>query len=546
MILFFIILALISIKPYLSNSFPYTHDGENHLARFANYKIAIREGQFPPRFAPNLLNHYGYPVFNYNYPLANIISLPFSFLKINYELTFKIIVFSFVLAGIIGVNQWLKSLKFDKKTRIFAITIFSLTPYLINALSYRGNIGEIMAFCLMPWLFYFIEKPTDRSFTKNGMRFFFQTITWIMFFLSHNIAVLFGTPLLIIYSLYKYKKTIFKQVSLLFSFILGIISTLWFWLPAFFEKKLVVLDNANLSKGFSDHFPTLNQLLFSQFEFGFSKIGSIDSLSFQIGIVQIFILLIALVLMVKNQLTNYAKFLLVLLIPLFILQLKWTRPLWEVIPLAHYIQFPWRLSMFLGILIIPLSALVFSKVNKIIKIFLISLILIQLILITRVKPADYFHKKNIDYDAFSQTTSTANENLPKDFTYKGFADWQPTATILEGDGSVIVNYWSGTKRSYQLKLNSLATIIEPTANFLGWKTTANGEEISYINDEVISGRIAYQLPAGEYQINSQFTQNTWPRLLGNILSTLGTLSLIMLSSKSYLEKIFKLSNVIKK
>ncbi len=42
-----IILTLIIIKPYFHAGFPYTHDGENHLARFANYKVAVREGQIP-------------------------------------------------------------------------------------------------------------------------------------------------------------------------------------------------------------------------------------------------------------------------------------------------------------------------------------------------------------------------------------------------------------------------------------------------------------------------------------------------------------------
>ena len=111
--IFFIILFLtwINTKGLWHAGFPYTHDGENHLARFANYKIALREGQFPPRFAPNLLNHYGYPVFNYNYPLANILSIPFSIMKINYELTFKILVIFFVMFGLLGFNYWLRKLE---------------------------------------------------------------------------------------------------------------------------------------------------------------------------------------------------------------------------------------------------------------------------------------------------------------------------------------------------------------------------------------------------------------------------------------------------
>ncbi|MDH5533417.1 MAG: 6-pyruvoyl-tetrahydropterin synthase-related protein [Candidatus Pacebacteria bacterium] len=548
MIFFLIILALISFKPYLSNSFPYTHDGENHLARFANYKVAIREGQFPPRFAPNLLNHYGYPVFNYNYPLANIISLPFSFLKVNYELTFKIIVFSFVLAGLFGVNKWLESLSFDKRSRMFASSIFALTPYLINALSYRGNIGEVMSFCLLPWLFYTIENPVKNHLGKNSIKFLGQTLIWIMFFLSHNIAVLFGTPILIIYSLIKYKKEILKQFSLILSFILGIISTLWFWLPAVFEKNLVVLDNAELSKNYVDHFPTLSQLLFSPLEFGFSKVGSIDSLSFNIGLAQISILVFAFILLKKkienkqNQFNKIKLFLIASLI-LLLLQLHITIPLWRILPLVNFIQFPWRLTMFIGILVLPIAAFVFERGNKITKFILLSVVFIQLITVLKVKPADYFHKNNIDYEAFTQTTSTANENLAKTFTYSEFADWKPSAKILSGEGQISTTEWRGSKRKYTVNVNTESVIVEPTMHFKGWETQVNGNDITYIDNEEIKGRIAYKLPVGEHIVSTKFTQNSWPRMTGNILSGLGILSIVSIVLFSQISKI---KNVIKK
>src|SRR5260370_42055205 len=102
-ILAVIILTLVVTRVYVHAGFPYTHDGENHLARFANYMLAVRELQFPPRWAPNLFSHFGYPVFNFNYPLANILSLPFSLARLNYELTFKILAISAVFFGVVGV-----------------------------------------------------------------------------------------------------------------------------------------------------------------------------------------------------------------------------------------------------------------------------------------------------------------------------------------------------------------------------------------------------------------------------------------------------------
>lgn len=537
--IFLILLALVSIHPYLSLKFPYTHDGENHLARFANYKVAIREGQFPPRFAPNLLNHYGYPVFNYNYPLANILSVPFSFLKINYELTFKVLVFSFVLFGLFGVNHWLKELKINKPARLFSLALFSLTPYLINALSYRGNIGEIMAFTILPWIFYFIDKK--QRWKNKSLGRLFQTIVFVMFFLSHNIAVLFGTPLFLIYAVYKYRKKITKQYDLLASFILGLLSSLWFWLPAVLEKNQIILDNAELSKDFVNHFPTISQLLFSPFEFGFSKLGSIDSLSFNLGITTVFVLLFIFILFFKNRnkVTNYHKFILVIICVAITLQLNFTLPLWQTIPLANFIQFPWRLTMFINLLILPLAGFVFMKSNKIAKTILLSLVFIQLVNVVKVKPADYFHKTNVDYDAFSQTTSTANENLPKSFTYTDFADWQPTPTIINGEGTVTVNNWRGTKRSYSLSLQSEATIVEPTAKYLGWETKVNQNKVEYIDSDEIKGRLAYQLPKGDYQVTSKFTQNTWPRLVGNMVSLFAISVTLIIAIKEFIPNVNK-------
>jgi hypothetical protein len=161
-IIFFIFLTLISCRCFFHLGVPVTHDGNNHLVRFANYKIALRELQIPPRLAPNLLNAYGYPVFNYNYPLANILSLPFSILDISYEFTFKTINIAFVFLAFFGANLFLKSKNFSKISRFFALLVFALNPYLLSNLVFRGNIGEVMAWGILPWIFYFLENLKNR------------------------------------------------------------------------------------------------------------------------------------------------------------------------------------------------------------------------------------------------------------------------------------------------------------------------------------------------------------------------------------------------
>lgn len=529
MIIFLLILALFAVKPYLGLNFPYTHDGENHLARFANYKLALKEGQLPPRFAPNLLNHYGYPVFNYNYPLANILSLPFSILKINYELTFKVLVFSFLVFGLIGVNKWLKQLNFSQRSRVLTLFAFAFSPYLVNLIYFRGNIGEIMALMIFPWLLYFIQKPNSESLRKNTLALFGQTIVWTMFFLSHNIMVLFGTPLLICWAIFEKRKAIYKQTRLIFGFGAGVLLSLWFWLPAVLEKSLVVLENADLSKSYLEHFPTLAQLLFSPQQFGFSLPGSVDTLSFQIGAIFLISLLLATI-TIKFSKTNQVKFFIFLTWILIIFQLPFTKAIWQAIPLANFIQFPWRLTFFVTIFALPIAAWTLDHLGKKAKLLLWILILVQVFNTLKLKPADYFHRDLLTYDLYPASTSTANENLPTDFTFEYFADgdWKSQPTILEGNGEVIIEKWNGSQRKYQLNLTQESLITEPTAKFAGWQTFANQQKIDYIDSASIGGRLAYKLSSGEYQIVSKFTQDTKPRQIGNWLSLTSLLVVISL------------------
>jgi hypothetical protein len=175
-VIFFILLTLISCRYFFHLGVPVTHDGNNHLVRFANYKIAVRELQIPPRIAPNLVNGYGYPVFNYNYPLANILSLPFSILNIHYEIAYKMIVTFFIFIAFVGANLFLKSKNFSKSARAFALMVFALNPYILTSIIFRGNVGEVMAWGILPWIFYFLEKIKDKKIFFDKNLFFFNFV----------------------------------------------------------------------------------------------------------------------------------------------------------------------------------------------------------------------------------------------------------------------------------------------------------------------------------------------------------------------------------
>ncbi len=507
LLIFILLLTLLNVNDYFHAGFPYTHDGENHLARFANYKVAVREGQIPPRFAPNLVNHYGYPVFNYNYPLANILSLPFSIAGVSYELTFKLLVVGFLVFGLWGMNEWLKSWQFKFYERWLGLVFFSLSPYLLTAIIYRGSIGEVMAMAFLPWLLRLVEQvragewQMDLRKWRNWPKLIWPTLLFGLFFLSHNVAVLFGMGIILLYASLRLSKNWRSWLSLGGMILSGLALSLWFWLPALAEKSLVVLDQANLSNEFTRHFATWSQLLFAPLRFGFSYPGSVDGLSFGMGLLQWTMLLVALVLMIVrffNKRSDW-KFswlwvVVILTLLLILFQLAFTTPLWQLIPLANYIQFPWRLTLFFSVLIVPVMVWVWRQTPAKGRWLWLLLLIIQLIGHWRAKPIDYFHRTNLDYDSFTQSSTTLNENTPVGYDYQ-IRDWQPVPSVLEEDrgANIQVLRWQGSSRHYQVQVDKPATIIEPTMNFAGWETNIKDKDTnqtfpaSYINNDKIGG-----------------------------------------------------------
>lgn len=548
--LIIIVFSLWSIKAYLPAGFIYTHDGENHLARFANYKIALKEGQFPPRLAPNLLNHYGYPVFNFNYPLANILSVPFSILGVNYETTFKIIILVFLVWGGVGVIRWLEALTAnnkqtighsDKRSKIFALAVYYSAYYLVNMLLYRGNIGEVIAYGLFPWILLWSVRP------KANLRF---SLLWTGFLLAHNLMAFFGSVLvggLFLIDLIGTKPKKAKIFEMLTSPLLALGLSLWFWLPAVFEMKYVSAGSSELVTEATLHFPTLHQLLFAPLQFGYSYAGSLDSLGFSLGAVQWLCLIIVLLIMIKHRLSknksklpSYVNRYFILALLLIFLQLPLSKPIWDFVKLMNLIQFPWRLSFFVSILIVPSAYFLFGQLNRVYRNLMILVMVSQIFYISNLHPIGRFSKSELEYDLFSNTSTTQNENMPSTFKYLLFGDWQPQPQLSVGKGKIQVIDWNGSKRTYRLLLESnKSLIIEPTAYFLGWQTqvtnvlTGETSTVQYTNNDDIQGRIAYWLPQGEYLIKTNFSQNTWSRKLGNSVSLLSLLFLTIWSKRLF-------------
>jgi len=516
------ILVLVAYKELLLPGLPYTHDSQNHVARMANYYLALKQGHFPPRMAPNLNNSFGYPVFNFNYPLANIVAVPFIVADVPLVTAYKLITLITLLLSLGGMYVLTKTFM-GSYGAITAAFLYTVNPYQANLVFVRGVIGESLAMALLPWIIWSLGRFVNNGWNKKNYVVFVLLLS--AFFLSHNILVLLSVPVLLLalgVTLYRTKK--FEP---LWAFAHSLLIVLFFWLPALAEKGMTVLDEVAVNREFIYHFPRLGQLLFSQFAFGFSRIGPVDGMSFNIGLPLTVGLLVIPAIILKTR-SYLICFLGLGLIGIIFLMLEISEPLWRFIPFVSYAQFPWRWLFIATGLAAILSGITVTHLRwgKLLSVFLIlySLYLAQ----PSYRAVDRFSYADDYWFTFAQTTSILDENMPKGFdktaAYALFSGNVQEPVIAKEPISTTISLWTGTKRRYLVESPTDTMITEKGIYFPGWEVTVDGKKVDSQANEL--GLISFLVPAGSHEVISRITQNTPARIAGNSLSLVGMFILL--------------------
>src|SRR3989344_6774321 len=322
-----LILGLIVLRSFLAVGFPQTHDSFHHLARLANLNLAFHDRHFPFRWAVNLNHGFGLPVFNFYYYLMELLAMIPMKLCLTIENSLKsVTVISFLGTGIVWY-LWLK----DKlgKLPAAAAGIFSLTAlYPLSVILIRGAYGETLALFLLVLNFFLLERLIQKP---TRWRYFLAVGGMSAFLLAHNISVIFGLPLLAFYFLKNWKK-----VWLVFVNSIGL--TLFFWLPIILERQFTYFSSIVSGSELFNHFPTLSQLIYMPWGFGFSMTGSGDTMSFTFGAIQWLIVLLAF-LVKKRGFWHWA------FVAFVFLALPVSGWLWRLLAILNFVQFPWRLVL---------------------------------------------------------------------------------------------------------------------------------------------------------------------------------------------------------
>lgn len=511
---------------------PLTHDSQNHLARFASYYLALKDGQIPPRWADNLNNGFGYPVFNFNYPLPNMVAAPLIGVNLSIQNTMKVQIFVTLVLSLLGSYLWLRQY-FAVYPTFTGSLYYAMSPYVLNLIYVRGVIGENWAYALFPWLLWLIDKNVGEKKLVHWYQVGLAVVGG-MFLLSHNIIVLLGFPVLLVYVVYKVRSNLIDIRKLLIPSILALMLSMFFWLPALLEKKYTVLDQARVNQEYTRHFLRPGQLLFSGLDFGFSRIGPVDGIRMGIGWLGLLIVMISLVVFCRNKFRpRYLFYLATFLLFVVLLTLQLTHRLWELIPFLSYVQFPWRI-IFFAPLVMTIFLAFLTSYNKWVGSVLLLLALFGLLNLTASTDEERFDFNDEYWLTYPQTTSVLDENMPKWFDK--YLAYELDQTLFndqlysfDSDNLSILNDLSKSSQKILISTPIATTMMLRIANFPGWRVMIDSTVILPSQSSDNAGMISVNLNAGQHEISWKFTQNTFPRLLGNFISLLALVSIFFIS-----------------
>lgn len=532
-ILIIILLCFVPLFGFLTPDFPLTHDGQDHIARIANFYQNLSEGVIIPRWGGNLNWGYGHPILMFLYPLPSYFGSLFHLVGFSFITSTKLVfITSYILSGI-AMYIWVKEI-LGKYPGIVAAVLYIFAPYRFVDLYIRGAIGEHVAFIFPPLILYFLNRIRKENPYIN---FIGAVLSMAGLILSHNAISLMFIPIIILYSIYivqqsKDKKQLF--ISIVLVFLLGFGMSAFFWVPALFEGKYTLRDIVT-SKDYSTRFVQIKDFFFSSWNYGGSQV-----LSKQVGIVHWIIILIGSLITILDYYKNKKiNILLTTSIAIFLASLlimtKYSQVIWDTFSILQKFQFPWRFLSVTVFISAFIGGLVTSYVPKGSK-MLFSLIVIASLLFFNSgywHAEGYLNKPETFYTSTYNSTTDTGESSP--IWSVRFMEKRPKAPVEIIDGMAEVKNYkrSVTRRTYIVTAVVDSKIRENTLYFPGWSVYVDGKQVPIeFQDASSRGIITFLVGKGLHTVEVIFTE-TKLRLAANMLSIVSLLQMVIWSILLY-------------
>ena len=511
------------------------HSGALDLQRFEALHRAVAAGDGYPRWLPDLYSGYGSPMFNYYAPLPYAVGEIFRLLGAGALWAPKLAVAALFVVGALGARALARRC-FGDEAGAVAFGLWATAPYLLLDLYVRSALGEIAGLALLPWAFATLLELGDARDSGALAR---AAAAFALLVVSHNIVALLAAPALGLVALASGDAR--ARRARLGALAAGLALSAFFWVPALGEKHLVWAEES-LTEG---RFDVARNLLGPGALLPWRAQMSI--LAPEEGRVALWLgiplwLGLAASIWSGSRLPREARRALVVCAAAFLLSLLMTttlaRPLWTVLPLARFVQFPFRWlgpaslagvllaaaavgaaparrrpALGLGLLLLagvsawpPLGLARYSFVEK------------GTLDVRRVTRAEapraasdpaLADPTEIAGDLLERraplTATVADDFLPRTVTRKPAPG--PDAAVLppapEAGVRVVAQRRLGTRLSAEVEVARATTLVFHQFWFPGWRAEVDGESRP-LAPEAESGRLALALRPGDRRVELRF------------------------------------------
>lgn len=515
-----LIIALLLILPtfsfFLGNQMFTFHD-ETQIANLHQYFKALDFGQFPPRWAPDMHFEYGSPLLSFNYQLPYYVGYLGHLAGLPLTVIFKLLLVLSVVIGAVGMFSLGLSLSGSALFALTAVVLYAYTPYQALDHFVRGTLGEVFALALFPWIFLSARRVVVLGFL------------FALLIISHQPAALLALPLFAFLSLP-------KITSLIKSLALGLMISAYYWIPVIFERSLIK-DTAPWN--YASQFPFIKQLVYSAWFYGGANPFSSETISFQIGLVNLLVLFLASIifplLLLRRQKKGRDPLPYLLLLAtygvIFLMNIR-SSFIWERLTLLQSIQFPWRLLMFTTFF----TSVLFLYLIKIIKKPWAKLLALAVIIATIAlnfsyfRPGlivnyqdDYYLRRFLPQEVLlpGETVSATYLNhaedyvpLPKDAT-RPISLPEAKLTVDKGIAKITVIDKNPFRYHAEVEGSKDSQLTFHTFVYPGWTVTVDGFSTKQTVDKI--GAITFDVSSGKHQVVIAY-EDTPLRFFSNIIS----------------------------
>ena len=528
-IIIFILISLIPLFGLLNPGLPLTHDGQDHVARIANFYQSLSEGNIVPRWAGNLNWGYGHPILMFLYPLPSYVASFFHLFGFGFVDSLKIVfALSFIFSGI--AMYWFAREIFGKEGGILAGALYMFAPYRFVDLYVRGAIGEHVAFIFPPLILYFMLKLAEKYSAKN---FIFCAFSVAGLIISHNAITIMFAPVVLCYLFLLVLSSKKRQelfVRLFTALVLGVGLSAFFLIPAFFEGKYTLRDIVT-EKEYGSRFVNPLSLIYSPWSYGIT-----GQFSVQIGLLHILGVGASLFWFVKFSKKTIVRSFYVLLLLTFgasiFIMLSQSKFIWDTFSILQKFQFPWRflsVTVFSAALLSSFVIFLIPQKRRAMFTFFIVAVLV-VVNVDYIKPKGFLVKPESFYSSIYDGTTDTGESSP--IWSVRFMEKRPNARMEALTGEATINELSRVSAYHAYMVHVVsdnARIVENTLYFPGWNVYVNNSKTSIeFQDPLNRGLMTFNLPKGVNKVEVKF-EDTGMREASNSMTIISLILLFTLA-----------------